>query len=420
MAGAKCENCGSALEAPLAGQDFLQCHYCGHRSQLQQPRVITQERIVVVHERRVPPVVVAPSPTKYLWVYLMIPLIAVVGPIIATVASRSASGTTAGGLASALTDEHLQWGNEAPFAAKINADATEDFVGRYHVLGGSGDKTLEYVGGYDGATLKRVWQAGPYGDQGDTRGLHMAVVGNSVLVTDQRSVGHILDAATGKETASITLSDRADSICVEPSGKPEAWIKVSDNQDLDVDFTTKRSKKSPRPPWCKEPDVFACSSGRFEKTNAECAKPDAAFSAPSFSAKKQLTEGAVTVVVGEKSPGTAMPTAVGWDPKAKRILWQRPIPQSESTRVSDGLGLVDLGGGRLVSQIELTTGIYKLIALDGKTGAQLWDTEIPNSKDGSEADQMLVTATRVYLPHWTWLNVFDAKTGAVIGTVGVW
>ncbi|MGH7283874.1 MAG: hypothetical protein ACRELY_20300 [Polyangiaceae bacterium] len=88
--------------------------------------------------------------------------------------------------------------------------------------------------------------------------------------------------------------------------------------------------------------------------------------------------------------------------------------------MSDGLGLVDLGGGKLVSQIQLTTGIYKLIALDAKSGSQLWDTEIPNSKDGSEADQMLVTPTRVYLPHWTWLNVFDAKTGAVIGTVGVW
>lgn len=418
MAGAKCENCGSALEAPPAGQDFLQCHYCGHRSRLEQPRVVTQERIVVVHERRVPPVVVAPTPTKFLWVFFMIPLVAVVGPLIAAVASRSA--TTGGGLGSALSTEHLQWGSEAPFAAKINADGTEDFVGRYHVLGGSGDKTLEYVGGYDGATLKRVWQAGPFGDQGDTRGLHMAVVGGNVLVTDQKSVGHILDVATGKETASITLSDRADSICIEPTGKPEAWIKVSDNQDLDVDFTTKRSKKSPRPSWCKEQDIFACSSGLFEKTNAECTKPDSAFNAPNFSAKKQLTEGAVTVVVGEKSPGTAMPTAVGWDPKAKRILWQRPIPQSESTRVSDGLGLVDLGGGRLVSQVELTTGIYKLIALDGKTGAQLWDTEIPNSKDGSEADQMLVTATRVYLPHWTWLNVFDAKSGTVIGTVGIW
>ncbi|MGH7283875.1 MAG: hypothetical protein ACRELY_20305 [Polyangiaceae bacterium] len=167
---------------------------------------------------------VTPNPAKYVWVYLMIPLIAIAGPVIAGFASRS--GTSTGGLASALSTEHLQWGNEAPFAAKINADATEDFVGRYHVLGGSGDKTLEYVGGYDGATLKRVWQAGPFGDQSDTRGLHMVVVGNNVLVTDQKSVGHILDATTGKETASITLSDRADSICVEPTGKPEAWIKV--------------------------------------------------------------------------------------------------------------------------------------------------------------------------------------------------
>lgn len=379
------------------------------------------QKVVVVREPQV--TYTTPAATRTWWLYLIIPFLAVIGPIIAAVSSsvRSGPGSGGGGLGAALSNEHLQWGDEAPFVAKINADATEDFVGRYHVLGGSGDKTLEYVGGYDGATLKRVWQAGPFGDQSDTRGLHMAVIGTNVLVTDQKSIGHILDAATGKETASITLSDRADSICVEPTGKPEAWVKVSDNEDVDVDFTTKRTKKMPRPTWCKELDVFACESGLFEKTSAQCAKPDAAFNAPNFSAKKQLTDstGAV-VVVGEKSPGTAMPTAVGWDPKAKRILWQRPIPQSESTKVSDGLGLTDMGAGRLVSQVELTTGIYKLIALDAKTGAQLWDTEIPRSKDGSEAREMLVTNARVYLPHWTWLDVFDAKTGAVIGTVGVW
>ncbi|MCU1279063.1 MAG: hypothetical protein JWM53_2609, partial [bacterium] len=30
----------------------------------------------------------------------------------------------------------------------------------------------------------------------------------------------------------------------------------------------------------------------------------------------------------------------------------------------------------------------------------------------------VVGARRVYVPHWTWLDVFDANSGAVIGTIG--
>ena len=50
----------------------------------------------------------------------MIPLLAVIGPIIAGVVSAT-HGSTGGGLTSALSTEHLQWGAQAPFAAKINA-----------------------------------------------------------------------------------------------------------------------------------------------------------------------------------------------------------------------------------------------------------------------------------------------------------
>jgi hypothetical protein len=33
---------------------------------------------------------------------------------------------------------------------------------------------------------------------------------------------------------------------------------------------------------------------------------------------------------------------------------------------------------------------------------------------------MRVTKTRVYLPHWTWLDIFNIKTGQEVATVGIW
>jgi len=417
----KCTNCGGQLPPFVQGQTLVQCQYCGHRAQIQMPQPQIQQ-VVIVRQPQHPANV---APTAGLWrYYLFIPLIALAGPLIAAVSSlRGTSGVGVGGTSLGTGgSEKFQWVHEAPAAAKINGDAIEDFVGHYRVLGSG--PSQEFVGGFDGAKLTRIWSAGPFNEGSDVRGFFFAVVGSSVLVTDPKSIGHILDVTTGKETASITMSDRAAAICVEPTGKPEAWIHVSDNEDLDVDFTSKRTKKMARPSWCKSGDMsmsdIHCNVGQFSKMTAHCSDVDQSFKAPNFSGDKMLSDGNVFVVVGEKSPGTGIPTAVGWDPKAKRNLWQRPIPQGSGSQVSDGLGLTDLANGKLISQIQMASGIYKLAALDARTGSELWETEIPRSKDGSEADQMLITPTRVYLPHWTWLDIFDIKTGAVIGTVGQW
>ncbi|MEO7113936.1 MAG: hypothetical protein ABI183_26075, partial [Polyangiaceae bacterium] len=360
-----CANCGGQLPPFVPGQTFVQCHFCGHRANVDLPKPAIQERIVIVRQPQMNVAMPTVKVSSWIWVGILVPvLIGVIVPVIIAVGAAK-SGATASPFGGGAED--FQWTGDAPFAAKINADATEDIVGRYRVLASGGGKAKDFIGGIDGVTLKRIWSAGPYVDGDDARGFKYAVVGNNVLVTDPKSVGHILSLATGKETATITMSDRADSICVEPTGKPEAWIHVTDNEDLDVDFTSKRTKKMARPPWCKSTDFgisdSQCESGQFTNTSARCSGVDSNFKAPNFEGKKMLSDGTVTVVVGTKSPGTAIPTAVGYDPKAKKILWQRPIPQSDATHVSDGLGLTDLANGKLISQIQLSTGIYKLAAL---------------------------------------------------------
>ncbi|MEO8875456.1 MAG: hypothetical protein ABI461_07715, partial [Polyangiaceae bacterium] len=326
----KCANCGGQLPPFTPGQTWVTCHFCGQRAAVEAPRPVAPHVVIM---RQPQMVHVQPVKASVYWslFWLLPAFFAVLMTTMSLRTSKVISGVTGSALGTGGSED-FQWVAESPFAAKINADATEDFVGHYRVLDGSSGKTSEFIGGFDGAKLVRIWSAGPYGDGSDTRGFHFAVIGNNVLVTDEKSVGHILDVTTGKETASIVMSDRADSICVEPTGKPEAWIHVTDNEDLDVDFTTKRTKKLARPAWCKAGNFdisdIQCHSGRFTQTVARCSGVDSSFKAPNFSGERMLSDGTLFVVVGEKSPGTRIPTAVGWDPKAKRILWQRPIPQT--------------------------------------------------------------------------------------------
>ena len=320
--------------------------------------------------------------------------------------------------------ELLQWDSgSAPYPARINEDAIEDFVGHVTILHPGAGNTQEFIDGFDGATLNRLWAAGPFGDSSDTRGLAFAVAGARVVVTDSRSIGHILDLTNGHEVGRINLSDRAKSICASPA-KSEVWIEVSDEQNVLVDLAAATSKKAPRPAYCGSDhysvEDIECHIGLFDRPEAACKGVDSSFRDPGFRGERALSEGDATVVVGTKSPGSRVPMAVGYDPKGKRVLWQRTIAQGDLAAVKDGLGLTDLASGVLVSQVELTTGIFDLCALDAKSGSPLWQTEVPHSKDGSSARTLKITPTRVYLPHWTYLDVFDARSGRVIGTIGKW
>jgi len=426
----KCPHCGAQLPLPTPGQSFLQCVYCGNALQVSLPPPpvtgfgggpTVEAYRNVTRTTTVSPYVYA-LPIGLVFVSMMI-------SFGAQMASRSSGTTSAAGDVGAgpgsggvTMGEHLQWDSqEAPLPARVNGDAIEDFVGRYRVLDGS--KSPVFIGGFDGTSLRRVWAAGPYGDASSGgQAIHFTVAGSKVLVTDPRSIAHVLDVTTGKETAAVTLSDRANAVCGNPD-RPEAWVEVSDEQHVLVDLAAGSVKKAPRPPWCPGDSSgisdIQCRVG-LHKSHARCQGVDSSFKAPSFRGERALVEGDVMVVVGEKSPGTRVPTAVGVDPKTKAVKWQRAIPQGDPNEAKEGLGLVDLGNGRLVAQFELAAGGFKLAAIDAHTGRQLWETAIPRSRDGSEASLMTISSTRVYLPHWTWLDVFDARTGAVIGTVGKW
>jgi hypothetical protein len=432
MASGKCSNCGGQLPLPEAGQPFLKCHFCGQVVPLAPPpppRVPEPQRPqrpqagiggppqIVIRRR-------GGSPLGSVLFVLFVVFATAGAGILRSVRHVVKSVNGVGTLVTSAP-ELVHWDSSAaPYPARINGDAVEDFVGHVEILHPGAGNSEELIDGFDGATLNRLWTAGPFGDSSDTRGLAFAVAGSRAIVTDSRSVAHILDVTSGREVARVNLSDRAKSICAAPasSAKSEVWIEVSDEQNVLVDLAAATLKKAPRPPYCGSDrystDDIYCHIGLYERTEATCKGVDSSFRVPGFRGERMLSDGDATVVVGTKSPGSQVPTAVGYDPKGKHVLWQRTIPQGDLASVKDGLGLTDLVAGVLVSQVELTSGIFHLSAIDAKSGSPLWQTEVPHSKDGSSARTMKITPTRVYLPHWTYLDVFDARSGRVIGTIG--
>ncbi len=373
----------------------------------------------------------------------LLPLIALVGVLAlggAVIAisrggsTRGASGSGPGAGGVTPPGERLQWGppnGRSVVPVKIDADATEDFVGLYRLLQlGEQTTTPVFVGGFSGADFKRVWRAGPYGDLSESAGAtRMAVVGNRVVVTDFRAQAHVLDVTTGRELRSVPLSDKAQRLCPVLESPRKIWIMSVDQKGVRLDVETGQLEPGPEPAGC--PTVFdrACSAAR-----AQCRAPDhrgadplANSSAPpiptldGMSAQMLLTEGSLSVAVGQKSPGTAVPMAFGFETGKSSLSWKVVIPADPTMagHSSDAIG--DLVTGRFVTAHEIAGSKgWKLVSFDAKTGQRQWEAAVPRSESGSGPEGLTLSPTRVYVPHWTWLDIFDAKSGKHIETVGVW
>jgi hypothetical protein len=179
------------------------------------------------------------------------------------------------------------------------------------------------------------------------------------------------------------------------------------------------------PDWCKARGGSQCGGRGGDPFGDEACATDyqdyAKYQAAGFSQQKVLRDDGLMIVMGTKSPGTAVPIIAGVDPKTKSILWQEPIPPNPATAQVGMPDSASLTGGRLfTSYASVEPKQTRLVSFDARTGARGFDVPIPRSDSGSDADYFLVTSTRIYVPHWTWLDIFDARTGTYIQTIGMW
>ena len=81
--------------------------------------------------------------------------------------------------------------------------------------------------------------------------------------------------------------------------------------------------------------------------------------------------------------------------------------------------LADIADGTLYLVFASTPG-PQLAAIDAATGTTRWQVPIPRADTGSAAGAMTISEQRIYLPHFTWLDIFDRASGKHLATIGRW
>ncbi len=259
-----CPNCGARLEATPPGRTII-CRYCGQSFQ-PPPEVNPPPRIIVVGPGVPRPVVQGRPGAGSSAIRIAFSLL-IVGALLAFSSIRakralvnglssvpSLPSDIAAAVSAAATP--FMWDTVAgpPMPAAVGGGGGEGFVGRVRMRG---EDTL-WIAAFEGAHLGVVWKVGPFGTYSEGyQSTYASVVGKSVVVTDYRANLHVYDVASGHETRTIKLTDRAKAMCGSPDGKARVWVEMSDEKNVLVDADAGTATLSPRPAWC--PNLWAAS-----------------------------------------------------------------------------------------------------------------------------------------------------------------
>jgi putative pyrroloquinoline-quinone binding quinoprotein len=417
-----CPNCGASVDAePVDGR--ISCRYCGQVFEApREPLPEAPPRVVVIAPRAQPRVSAPRRAGGALLVLLL-------GGFLIAVRFGLLPGHTITTqilplpqLPEPTAVSSFMWDSAGgpPIGAAVGGGAVEGFVGR---IRDRGDDKL-WIAAFDGSKLNVVWKAGPFGTYSEgLAATFFGVVGRDVVVTDYRAVLHIYDVASGREERTVKLSDRAKSMCAASDGKAHVWIEAKDEKNVLVDADLGTATSSPRPPWCPDSWGEAGDCRGWLRRGSPHVGCKSAASAPrvnGFEANNVLEEGDAAVALGKKHPGTALPMAVGFDPKSKAVRWQQPIASGDQASVAEsgGLSVMDaLAGGRFVAPYEITSKGCHFAALDAKTGQRLWDIALQPLIGVERPEGFTLSATRLYVMRTSSLEIYDAKTGALVGEI---
>jgi putative pyrroloquinoline-quinone binding quinoprotein len=417
-----CPNCGGNLDGAPPGRTIV-CRYCGHSFQT-APEFNPPPRVIVISPnlpRR--PVVAArkAAGVSVLGIFLMIFALGLAAFLSARGRARSALENLPSQLVAAAAADFM-WDTVAgpPIPAAVGGGGVEGFVGRIRTRG---DDVL-YIAAFEGTKLGQVWKAGPLGTYTQAyQSTFASVLERSVVVTDYRANLHVYDLATGHETRTLKLTDRAKGLCTAPSGRARVWIEMSDEKNVVFDLDAGTLAPATRPAWCGQGETSGDCRGWLTRgaPRQGCAGPEGAPKVNAFQAENVIEEGDLAVALGKKHPGTALPIAVGFDPKTKAVRWQAPVGSGDQAAVAESstTSVMDaLAGGRFVVPYEVTSKGWHFTAFDARSGQRLWDVPLASIIGIEDPEGFSLSAARVYVMRSSSLEVYDAKTGALVGTLG--
>ncbi|WP_120531498.1 hypothetical protein, partial [Corallococcus sp. CA047B] len=321
------------------------------------------------------------------------------------------------------TKTDIQWAaRTAPVFVDINGDGTDDIIG--HVRRIASSQAQDLVAAFDGRTLAPLWETPPAEGPDTSRTTKVIAQGGRLVMSEQRAV-NLLEAETGKRLGRVPLSDSPRRLCIPPGDTESVWVEVLDGQHLLLNTRTATARPAPRaPPRCATPPLSpqTCSMSRPVELTTTCERSSYPPSdIRGFSPTFIYRNGSAILVTGTRRPGTSVPMAALFQKGTKKPLWHGVVADTDPLTLKDRTPEVaELTDDAVYLTYELEQGGVRLVRRDLRTGVVVWDVAIPRSKDGSAPDAVWAQGQRVYVPHWTWMDVFEADTGSLVGTIGRW
>lgn len=280
-----------------------------------------------------------------------------------------------------------------------------------------------------GDTAAIAWRAGPYDTYAEGySNVKFQVVEGRVVVTDARSVAHVLDLATGVEQRQASLSDRVEQICLD-GGMVRA--EQVDERDVLIDPATGAVTAAPGKErcirWTGDPPEICVRDHVDSADEAHChellgdrlGSTGGVPTVDGFEPKLAFVTGRDGVMVGVRKPGTPLPMAVGFDPQSRAVRWTQPVPTIDPVRVRDEHGPADAADGQLAVVYGEGTETWHVALFDVPTGARVWDHVLRPIFAVDSIDRVWIFPGRVVVERTSSADILDRADGHLIGVIGV-
>jgi hypothetical protein len=263
----------------------------------------------------------------------------------------------------------------------------------------------------DGATLQTLWRRPVAADISPEH--HLGAAGRAVVGVDPRGVARLYDAATGADHGSVSLGSRAAVVCSPTELPGQVWIRLRDRAPVALDATSRAASEAPRPPSCVlGPSEQPCAGYRPDTESCVVIPTWPHFS--DISPVKTHVEGSVAVGLGTRKSDMSVPMIFGGgfrDAGEAHVRWNRPLAPGDGLSAVRATFFLALRSGRAVTWYDHAAGRPHVIAIDAAGGRTLWDAPT------TEVLSLHLSPTRVYVQHRQGLDVRDAATGKLLGTV---
>ncbi|MBS2032338.1 MAG: PQQ-binding-like beta-propeller repeat protein [Deltaproteobacteria bacterium] len=303
------------------------------------------------------------------------------------------------------------WYEPEPAAvAAVGTDRRPGFVGLFAREEGRVGRL--WLGGFDAADAKPVWTTGPLGLTAEaTLFIHVAVAGSLVVATDAKPSVRLYAADTGAVIDDFPIPERATRLCVGPAD--EVWIELAHGPGRMLDGKGGHSVPAPRPDWCPAPSDEGpeCAAlWTHVQPQARCQPSARAPAIDGFVVQRVLAQGELLLALGHDAKGeTGMAAFVRG---AQKPAWRARLPGALPA-------LADVVDGKVIVKVETREAPFHphLLAFDVASGRRVWDVELPR-EEHVPPPRLAAGNERVFVATDGQLQVLDASSGKIVGTVG--